>query len=247
MPSGPASTLQEREPPQDVDLITSLLTQHFSVAAHCWGQTLCSAFWVLVIWPQTPISGLTSWYLPQTPVLQLFRMSHTDSGISVLPVVNVILCLKCFLFTSYLTHTYPSGAAHVLLGWVPLIQAPTASSCRKLTPLHCTCCFLLSLPIETRNNLSANTMLCFVFLSVFPHTQHDAWHRVVFHVSWMNEWMNDIFKESHVSSDVFTSMTVYKEKQRIIEDQIEKNLDLTFILEMRGKKHQRNEKLPKIT
>lgn len=57
--------------------------------------------------------------------------------------------------------------------------------------------------------------------------------------------MNDIFKESHASSDVFTSMTVYKEKQRIIEDQIEKNLDLTFVLEMRGKKHQRNENYPR--
>ena len=31
-----------------------ILTQHFSVAAHCWGQILCSALWVLVIWPLTP-------------------------------------------------------------------------------------------------------------------------------------------------------------------------------------------------
>lgn len=59
--------------------------------------------------------------------------------------------------------------------------------------------------------------------------------------------MNDIFEESDASTDVFPSMTVYKEKQRIIEDHKEKNLDLTFILEMRGKKHQRNEKLPKTT
>lgn len=162
----------------------------------------------------------------------------------------MLLCLKCFLFTFLLTHTHPSGAAHMLsypnkTSQTPRLGNTDMCSCgifqQKLRALHYTCLLSSHSPHQDWELLKGKDCALFCCISISPIPRMMPGIEQVFHVS----WVNDIFK-NHVQAVMFYFYN-YKESQNYRRWQIKR----TFIPSVHFRDEKRAPKkwkiLPKVT